>query len=130
MRYFLTAAEDRGVNRNGFCFQQSATNINEQMETNLLNKNACLQSRCTEIKNKNELDLKDCPLADNKFSCNTSCNRDHATNIRKSKETMKISTNGGVLAVNRMANLNGHPNTVGFDEQAITNMLSLSLIHI
>ena len=101
--------------------------ITEKTETKFHNENAHPESRCTELKNENKLDLKeDCPLADNKSSCDSFCNWDCVTNIRRSKETTKISTNGGVLAVNHMVNFNGCPNMVWFDKRAITNILRFS----
>ena len=68
--------------------------------------------------------LKDSMLLDNQSTADIFCRADYLTNIRTVPETLHLKTNAGVLVCNQKGELPGY-GTVWFDENAITNILSL-----
>jgi hypothetical protein len=46
--------------------------------------------------------------------------------VKKSKDVMKLQSNGGTMKVNHKASINGYDNEVWFSKDAITNIIALS----
>ena len=71
--------------------------------------------------------MRDLPLLDNQSTDNKFCNDECLTDIHHVKETLQLSTNGGVLTTNMKGTFPGH-GLVWCHPQAITDILSQSRV--
>jgi hypothetical protein len=69
--------------------------------------------------------LRNWILLDNQSSATIFCNKDYVTNIRKTKATLELHTNGGVLMTNHKCDIPGF-GEAWFNPDAITNIFSLA----
>ena len=67
-------------------------------------------------------------LLDNQSSVHLMCNPNFVSNIRKSLHPMMLKSNGGKLPIGQVADFDGFEAEVWFLRQAITNILSFSLV--
>jgi hypothetical protein len=64
-------------------------------------------------------------LLDNESTMNLFCNKKFVTDITKSNDSVKVTSNGGTLLVHHKANLPGYHKPVWYNKNAITNILAL-----
>ena len=127
---FVTIGETNN-GYDGFCLFQTTKNTityicgKEDRETvcflNMKENNR--QKMYEHMAREENTSLRDCLLPDNESTCNIFCNKKYVKNIRKAEGTMTITTNGGELCVNKIADFLGFPKPVWFDERAISNIL-------
>jgi hypothetical protein len=67
-------------------------------------------------------------LQDNQSSVHIMCNPDFANNIRELSQPMILKSNGGSLPINEVANFEGFKRETWFLKNAMTNILSFSLV--
>ncbi len=75
------------------------------------------------------MNLRNEILIDSQTTHDVFCNKDYVKNVRKAKRDLQLSTNGGGMVIAREANVSGlypdgYDDSVYYDEQAITNILS------
>jgi hypothetical protein len=71
------------------------------------------------------LDLREVLLLDNHSTVDIICNRNLVKRTFHSKERMHLKSNGGILVVNKKAELSGHHSQVWYNKNAIANIISL-----
>jgi hypothetical protein len=67
-------------------------------------------------------------LLDNQSSVHIMCNPDFVNDIRESSQLMILKSNGGSLLINEVANFEGFKRETWFSRNAMTNILSFSLV--
>jgi hypothetical protein len=67
-------------------------------------------------------------LLDNQSSVHIMCNPDFVNDIRESSQPMILKSNGGSLPINEVANFEGFKRETWFLRNAMTNILSCSLV--
>jgi hypothetical protein len=78
------------------------------------------------IRSKLNLDLRNIILLNSQSTMDLFCNPNLVQNVKKSKDVMKLQSNGGTMKVNHKAPINGYDNKVWFSKDAITNIIALS----
>lgn len=71
------------------------------------------------------IDMRNVILLDNESTMDLFCNKRFVTDIVKSKDSVKVTSNGGTLLVNHKASLPGYHKPVWYNKNAITNILAL-----
>jgi hypothetical protein len=71
--------------------------------------------------------MRDAEVIDTGGSIHLYCNDKLVYNIRKSKYSIEVSTNNGILQINHIANVIGTDEEVWFDSRAVTNVRSFAL---
>ena len=67
-------------------------------------------------------------LLDNQSLVHVFCNSQFVSNVRSAERQLKLSCNGGNLPISEVADFDGFNKEVWYSEDAITNILSLSLV--
>jgi hypothetical protein len=67
-------------------------------------------------------------LLDNQSSVHIMCNPDFVDNVREASKQMVLKSNGGKLPINEVANFEGFKRETWFLRNAMTNILSISLV--
>jgi hypothetical protein len=109
----------------------SASEEDEEADTSLLqfgflqhcftsNGNYCFTS------NGEQLRLDNTFLLDSQSTTTVICNKKFVTDIRKSKATLRLKSNGGVMKIQQQATLKGFDEPVWYSPDAIANILALS----
>ena len=75
--------------------------------------------------NSKHLDLTTVILLDSQSTMDLFCNRDIVTNVRPTKTSMVLKSNGGTMKIKQKATMPGYNQDVWFDERAITNIIAL-----
>ena len=76
-----------------------------------------------------DLKLRDEILIDSQMTHDVFCNTKYVKNVRKAKKDLHLSTNDGGMVISREADVlglypDGYDDTVYYNKQAITNILS------
>jgi hypothetical protein len=104
-----------------FQMMQTATILQQDFEP----RNADILFK-QKIRSKLNLDLRNIILLDSQSTMDLFCNPNLVQNVKKSKDVMKLQSNGGTMKVNHKASINGYDNKVWFSKDAITNIIALS----
>jgi hypothetical protein len=67
-------------------------------------------------------------LLDNQSSVHIMCNPDFVNDIRELSQPMILKSNGGILPINEVADFEGFKREMWFSRNAMTNILSFSLV--
>jgi hypothetical protein len=67
-------------------------------------------------------------LLDNQSLVHVFCNSQFVSNVRSAERQLKLTSNGGNLPISEVADFDGFNKEVWYSEDAITNILSLSLV--
>jgi hypothetical protein len=67
-------------------------------------------------------------LLDNQSLVHVFCNPQFVSNVRSAERQLKLTSNGGHLPISEVADFDGFNKEVWYSEDAITNILSLSLV--
>jgi hypothetical protein len=73
-----------------------------------------------------DLDLRKVILLDTQSTDDVFCNKKYLRNIRKSRESMPLHGNGGVLPLEHIGELKGYHHVVWYNKSPIANILSKS----
>jgi hypothetical protein len=77
---------------------------------------------------QHDLNLRMVWLLDSQSTMDLACNKEYITDIRKSKQTMRLHSNGGQMNVDHKSTIPGYMHHVWFDADVITNIVSLKNI--
>jgi hypothetical protein len=67
-------------------------------------------------------------LLDNQSSVHVFCNPHFVSNMRSAERQLQLTSNGGNLPISEVADFDGFNKEVWYSEDAITDILSLSLV--
>ena len=71
------------------------------------------------------LDLRQVILLDNESTTDLFCNEEFLTDVRRTKDRLRLHSNGGTMKAQRKGTLPGYIKCVWSDQRAITNILAL-----
>ena len=72
-----------------------------------------------------KLQLRNLMLLDNQSTMDLICNKKFTSNIKKSREKLRLQSNVGTLVVNQRSKMPGYKINMWFSNKAITNIVSL-----
>jgi hypothetical protein len=104
-----------------FQMMQTATVLHQEFEQ----RNADILFK-QKLRSNLNLDLQNIILLDSQSTMDLFCNPELVQEVKRSKDLMKLQSNGGTMKINHKASITGYDNEGWFSKDAITNIITLS----